>query len=638
MSLPLRIHRMVVDTEYGESSYNFAGGLNVISGSYGTGKSSMLELIKFAFGGANAKLMPTVAQTVRSVEIDVTVGVHRLYLRRIVNQNLVSVADADGSLEKWTATRGKLPSAGIRLLELIGFPVTRLSKQSGSDPVTFFDLYRYVYLPQSDINSSVAGHSDTFLNRKRKAVFEVAYGLADERLRQLELQAGDLASERDKIIVDANAVRRFLIEAGAPEDDILDANESQARQMLAEAEMRLEEARTTAITAVSGDQELLRQRISELRTRNADYEAAYTTATSAVERGRALVAQLDLDSQRVTRELQAVESLSGLEFVSCPRCLQQLEEREVPQGHCPLCLQDQTSSSRMHDGSVEMARISAQREETLFLLKEDEDQRAHIANELYRLRAELNEAAGELERQADPRRLMPSIDLASEAASERERQRARIRDIERYRDLWQQHHRQEEEVARLKKLIEANEREQAEVRRTLESNRLRVVELGEAFDEEIRAFEFAGYETAGIDTRTYLPIINGHTFDELSVSGARKTLANVAYYLANLTYSLSNPAILLPCLLILDSPRTSLGNTAEDVAAGQRIYYRMGVLATAYPQCQIIVADNGLPPMDNKERRAMNEIEFDYERPFLHLVPHPGRENVETIGGADRNR
>ncbi|MFB9630974.1 hypothetical protein [Nonomuraea helvata] len=177
----------------------------------------------------------------------------------------------------------------------------------------------------------------------------------------------------------------------------------------------------------------------------------------------------------------------------------------------------------------------------------------------------------------------------------------------------------------------------AELVSTLEARRVRIRELGEIYDAEIGALQFAGYERASIDPDTYLPVINGDVFDELSVSGARKTLANVAFYIANLGYALSNNEIRMPSVIIIDSPRTSLGNTPEDVAAGKRIYYRMHMLSMAYPQCQIIVADNGLPPFnmrDNLERgvsRSIRLTELTYERPLLQGVPHPGLENLETI-------
>ena len=70
-------------------------------------------------------------------------------------------------------------------------------------------------------------------------------------------------------------------------------------------------------------------------------------------------------------------------------------------------------------------------------------------------------------------------------------------------------------------------------------------------------------------------------------------------------------------------------DTQDDVAAGARIYYRMDLLALAYPRMQIIVADNGFPRLESQILRRLNIIELSYDRPLLRDVPHPGRAQAE---------
>jgi hypothetical protein len=54
-------------------------------------------------------------------------------------------------------------------------------------------------------------------------------------------------------------------------------------------------------------------------------------------------------------------------------------------------------------------------------------------------------------------------------------------------------------------------------------------------------------------------------------SGGMKTIVNIAYFLANLTWSLRDPTALLPRLLITDSPRKDHGAGAEDLRGAGRI-------------------------------------------------------------------
>ncbi|CCH18323.1 AAA family ATPase [Micromonospora lupini] len=633
MAVHLQFHRLDLKTAQATSRYEFKPGLNVVNGSYKTGKSSMLELLKFALGAKGAKLMTAIEENLQNVTLEVTIGADRLTLSRAVGENQLTVTRADGFTDRWTATSGKMPRAGIEILKLLRFPIARLSNNSetGSEPLTFFDLFRYVYLPQDDVNSSVAGHNDPFTNRKRRAVFELAYGLSDERIRELEVDAAALERAQGAAKLEAETVRRFLFNVGAPNEAELAVEEAEAQADLVEAERRLEEARRMAGADIGGDQEGLRKRISTLRTATADAEAERTLAQVAVDRGRALLAQLQLDAQRAQREADAHNSISGLEFSVCPRCLQSVSDRDLDPAQCLLCAQPQPSRSGLrmrsdHDAAV--TRILAQKEEALMLQKEDEDYFTEWTNQVNRLREQLTEAAGDLERQADPQQIFPSIDQASEAAADRERARARLRDIERFRDQWDQYDELESRVRRFGQQLESNRVQQTSERQRLEENRYRIAELGEIFDEEIRELRFTGYQEAGLDPQTYLPVINGDSFDRLSVSGASKTLANDAYYLANLAYSLSSGQYLMPDALLLDSPRTSLGNTPEDVAAGQRLYERMYRLSLSYPACQIIVADNGLPPLERRLSKSINLITLTYPEPLLRDVPHPGREAV----------
>jgi len=222
MAVHLQFHRLNLKTAQATSRYEFKPGLNVVTGSYKTGKSSMLELLKFALGARGAKLMTTIEENLQNVTLEVTIGADRLSLSRAVGQNQVTVTRVDGSSDRWTATSGKMLRSGVEILKLLHFPIARLSNNSetGSEPLTFFDLFRYVYLPQDDVNSSVAGHNDPFTNRKRRAIFELAYGLSDERVRELEVDAAALERAQREAKLEAETVRRFLFNVGAPHVNI----------------------------------------------------------------------------------------------------------------------------------------------------------------------------------------------------------------------------------------------------------------------------------------------------------------------------------------------------------------------------------------------------------------------------------
>src|SRR3954452_20365978 len=90
-------------------------------------------------------------------------------------------------------------------------------------------------------------------------------------------------------------------------------------------------------------------------------------------------------------------------------------------------------------------------------------------------------------------------------------------------------------------------------------------------------------------------MVNGGSFEALS-SGGMKTLINTAYRLALFRTGLEAD-LLLPGLLIIDSPRKNLGRQEDDQEAGRRIYLEMERLSEdAGGNLQLIVADNDRPP------------------------------------------
>jgi hypothetical protein len=632
--------RLELLTNTGVSVYEFKPGLNVVTGDYATGKSSLFELIRFALGSRSAEIMPDIRRNLHSASLALTVGGEELVLTRINESNSIRVVSGAGLDEVWTATTGRLPRAGIRLLELLQFPVTRLARRSGaaSEPLTFYDLYRYLYLPQRDVNSSVAGHADTMIRRKRQAVFEIAYGLVDSEVHDLEVRAAELRRSKEDLSSAAAAVQRFMTEAGARDLAELEVDESKARREFGEAEKRLEHALDLGRQVFGDDQGALRTRLREFRARTADLEAEAVALEITVEKGKSVVAQLQLDEEGEIRAGLAAVSLSSLEFTRCPRCLQSIRDRTMLAGHCILCGQRQETTDTDVGLEERLNRIRAQRLEAEALLADDEGSLAYVMRGLATARAELNEIAGELERQIDPARLQPSLDMSTEAATSRELARSRLRAVERDRDLWSRYHGMLADIKNLDQSIHDCEEEVRCRRAGLEENRSRIADLSTVFDEEVRQLGIVGYRHARIDDRSYLPIINDDSFDDLSVSGARKTLANVSFYLANLSMAMADSAILMPSAVILDSPRTSLGDTRGDVEAGWRLYFRMHTLCLAYPHCQIIVADNGLPNIPRNMRsefvRSTNILELSYERPLLRDVPYPGRDQVETVGSA----
>ncbi|MFJ4930593.1 AAA family ATPase [Streptomyces sp. NPDC088736] len=633
MGATIRIHQLAIKTRTEEAVFQFSDQVTVVTGSIGVGKSSLLELLKFGLGATSAKLMPAVEQNVTAVEVQVTFGSRRYTLIREVGQNTVDVVDySTGELiGPWSVTNRKyMPKASQELLAALGLPADlriprkRTKPTSETVGVSFFDLYKYIYLGQNDIDTQVVGHANSHLDLKRRAVFELVYGLNSPELIDLAILKGKWADRATQLKSRAEAIKDFLAQADEPEAEQLESLERDTRRALEEATSMLDNVRNES-GAVLEAQRGARERVSQLRRQLGELIAVRDATAADVRKSGSLMAQLRLDQQALQRADVAHRALSGLEFASCPRCLQDVRDREVPIGHCLLCTQPEEVSSEFDSG--ELKRLAAQISETQSLLNEDEEALELQQARVREVEEDLAEVTMELERTASAL-ISPQLEEVQGLAMEIARYEAQLEKIESSAARWSNYQSSVDEASDAEEEAVRVAQQESALQEDLSSNQSRIDDLSLVFNEIVGALQLPWYVSAKIDEDTYLPIVNGAKFDDLSVGGARKTIVNLAYHLANLKYGLSHPDTLYPTILIIDSPRKNIGQTAEDSIVGEKVYeYIMHLRAEFEGSFQVIIADNDVP---TGTPEGYAELHFTYDAPLVPGVSHPG-EGVETV-------
>ncbi|MGW0727537.1 hypothetical protein [Streptomyces mirabilis] len=92
---------------------------------------------------------------------------------------------------------------------------------------------------------------------------------------------------------------------------------------------------------------------------------------------------------------------------------------------------------------------------------------------------------------------------------------------------------------------------------------------------------------------------------------------------------LDHADVLVPSLLVIDSPRKAFDNNDSDRQRAAEIYSRFRTLADAYGErLQLIIADNDPPPLTND---SFGKVEFGYENPMVPGVDHPGPDQVPRV-------
>jgi ABC-type Mn2+/Zn2+ transport system ATPase subunit len=99
MTRRIRFEDLTVQTSGDRAIYRFAGTVTPVIGPVGSGKTSLLELLKYALGGG-AALSNTVKQAVQAVVLRVTFPSQTLVFARRIGAPTVAVHDADGTWSK----------------------------------------------------------------------------------------------------------------------------------------------------------------------------------------------------------------------------------------------------------------------------------------------------------------------------------------------------------------------------------------------------------------------------------------------------------------------------------------------------------------------------------------------------------
>jgi hypothetical protein len=630
MSRIMRLDQAILVTRAHRYQFNLRANCTVLDGPVGTGKSSLLELIKFAFGGS-AVLTPVIRQEVLEVRLLVRLGNATVWLRRPLGRrgNIVDVRRA-GHDELSLPVRSSVGdlTIGEYLLDLLGIPKVRIPRSranagAATVPLTFGDLFSYLYVAQQEIDRSVVGHTEVFREPKRRAMFELLFGLTDARQLELETRVGELRDEMRRAEGKVVSIRAFLDAAKIDDETTLEERLATLRDRESVANADLTRLRDEVGARTKVHQDL----IGEVRKSEARLTAAIARHRDAEElvHGREeLLAQMHLDYDRGVKAAAASLQLAPLDFVSCPRCLQDLPEDRGDVSHCRLCLQETVplDLGLTNPGDVDDARVdelhSLLRDARAQLeLADAEVQRWSYAHE--RSRAELDRVTADA--------VTPRFSDIEVLSSQRARAGAEAESVASLLGFWGELRRLESAVLVLSAERASSELELSDLRARLAERREILSELSEVFDATVRFLEVPWAESASIDERTYLPVVNGERFESLAVAGGTKTVVTVAYHLALLNVALSRSDVLLPGLLILDTPRKNLGFNDLDSELGARIYRRIRTLVDAYEDAvQFVVADNDVP----RDPSWITVRHLDYDRPLIEHVAHPGEEAVTS--------
>jgi DNA repair exonuclease SbcCD ATPase subunit len=637
VTVRFRIDAVALDTTEGRVEYQFTSDLTVLAGRTGVGKTTLLELIKFGFG-VNATLAPVAVEHVESVTLEIRVGDERLRLIRSLDgtkRGKVRVTDLIAQERLRDHHVGdKQPALNTLLMRCLGLSDDMRAAAGGTSTragarITFADILTYLYIPQSQINRDIAHSQESYREPKRKAVFELLFGLTDSEILALSSTMSRLKGEIDTADTKHNTVVKFLRDSGTSSREEAELALERAQVAQNEAQNQLIVLRESIDPVSDRETQTLRDLLTEAERSLADTRGADAALSRRRARYTAECRRVQGDLDRLGRMREAGQRLADIEFTVCPRCMQSLQQRTVPTGACRLCLQDDPVSADQSHDQYEIRQLTEQlteMDEQINALADQQEAIVRAITERERLIAHLTTMLDQRTTQRVTPRLQAFSDASQQAATAKAEQ-----------EHWEMILRQWDVVADLQAATDALRTDRDNTGRDLERARQEMQqrrhdileEISEEFDSTVRAIGIPGVVTAAVDSEKYLPVLNGKIFSkDNQLAGGTTTATQVAYWCSLLAVAMRHPETPYPAFLLIDSPQLALNAEANLTAAMyRRLTTQVGVLPG---RLQIIVADNKLP---DDYRNSYAEIDFDYAHPTIPTIDHPGPAQVTPIHG-----
>jgi hypothetical protein len=590
-----------------ERKVKFEPGLNIVTGPIASGKTTLLRLCRALLGANLDSLIPELREHVTSLAGELSIAQSAVSIVRPAVSTKTAKVDiaTETTALRLPAMEREYPGQrtfGDWLLEELHYPSLRVPTapsrpESESSPLTINDFFLYCHLTQQEIDSSVFGHQDPFKNIKRKYVFEVIYGIYDIEIAVVQEQLRTVHAELRSIVSQSSAFEKIL-EGTAWE------NRAQLQRQLADAELALssieEESARRAALNNSSAVEILRSEILRLDEQQATTRLALEREERSISQLNRLINQLESQSGRLTKSIVAEQYLSDFDFKVCPRCGASVDVTEDEPSRCYLCHRVPSPQLSKKDLINEQERIMAQLEETNELVRIREAT-------LIKIREEISQQQSRRKRLGEELDFLSSSFISDKASgiAELSARRAALRsDIERYRDYLRLFSRMENLTAAKARLDAQRERLEAQLddasikKESAEKNIKKLEANFQRILERVSLPQFLNPKNAFIDRTTYLPIIDGRRFENLSSPGL-EIFVNFAHALAHHETAIEL-GLNLPGILFIDGLTSNIGKEGFDIQRVNNAYdYLIEVSDKYSSKLQIILADGFIPPQAN---------------------------------------
>lgn len=558
MANRLKINRLIAQCK-NTSEVVLRDGLCAVQGENSCGKSSLMRILDYIFGGEN-RFIKEIKQACQWVAADLNLGTNRVLLERSVQDPQAPIKlyalDADGA--KMSAAIELKGSAAVSdsILAYLGMPKVRVYTESIRAPhISFRNLWKMMYVDQSEGWSHIQGGQDTtFTPKIKQFVLEILMDLEKVRQYELGVQKAELQKEINLLKTEAANIESFLkYFPDLPPKAELEKRirEFEARRVQLEGEIRKIKQDLATKTQYA---EPIREERDQARS--ISEKTSGEIATIELRLHDILLVANDLKTQmEKNRQLhQARKIFADIPVEHCPRCLSEIEAARIAVAGVDKCYVCEKPYRDIKDENAAFAQ-------NLHLLADEQKEIDHLKaayqkevdekkKALAKLSADVEKISAELNRITSDA-ISPAMQAFEENMRTLSDVKGEIAKDSQSIKMWVEC---ENKRARLAKLKEDSE-----------VLRLKLAGLVSSSDgdktklEEFQKLLFGLLKRMGlIFTKVkldadYMPVVDGKNFLADEGGSSEKVRIILAYYTALLELSLRHQTN-FPGILIFDTP------------------------------------------------------------------------------------
>ncbi|WP_095021988.1 AAA family ATPase [Bacillus thuringiensis] len=542
----------------------FKNGLNFISGPMSTGKSSIAEMINYAFGSEKHNAYIEIRNSCKEVELEFFIGESKYKIVRPLFDFSRPV-----KLYKWIEEIGEfsndfelLPidspanenSLSAFLLDEMGLSNITVASQTFS----FRDLFKYCYVKQSTIDSeNLLKEKDWGSSIKRRPTFEIIFNIYNNLLGDLKQKLKEKGKYINILVKKREGVLEFLKEIKLLDGkDYLEERERLTKQ-LSEKRNKLMEIKSSG----KHDDELtmyLEGTIAKIKEQIIKVEKDIQDKERYLEKLMLLRNQYSSEIQKIEFILEGALVLNNYKFEVCPSCLNAIEEK----AGCDLCgseLKD-LSQEETKVFKSEISRIRRKFNSLTSFIEAQEKSLSNRKEEKMEYKKQLQLKQLELDHLRNTY-ISPFIEQIEQLNYEIGNICKDIERLEHHFAIKSQVSKINDKIVDEEKLYNNLNDRITNLQKDTITKADVIKNLSTLFAGILKEFTFPKLSDAYIKESNYLPYVRGIKYDELG-SGGAITMTTMAYFLSIALLDTNNKNH--PGLIIIDSPRKNLGADDDD--------------------------------------------------------------------------